>query len=91
VTDGRPIDPLPPAARRRYQFGVWVWFPAALLIGVVLGAVTGMLREETPGQPLPRVFFILMAAAVPIGMLLIVSLLRALLTRDSRHAGRRGG
>ena len=89
MSDRRASQPRPPTGRRRYQFGVWVWFPAALLVSVVMAAVAGMLRDDTADESLPRVFFILMAAAIPIGMLLLVSLLRLIFTRGPRRGRRR--
>jgi hypothetical protein len=62
--------------RRRFQFGLWVWFPVVLMVSVVLGALSGMLRADDSGGPLPKTFFILMAAAAPVGLLLLMSLLR---------------
>lgn len=74
--------------RRRFQFGLWIWFPAVLLASVVLGALSGMLRADTSGGPLPKTFFILMAAAAPVAMLVLMSLLRW--TAGSRRKNRNG-
>jgi hypothetical protein len=68
----------PPASRKWYQFGVWVWFPAALLVSLVMGALAGMIHGDRPGARVPRDFFILMAAALPLGMVVVMSLLRRL-------------
>ena len=75
LTDGEPSCDRPAAGRRRYQFGVWVWFPVALLASVVLGAVGGMLHADSLGGPLPRGSYVLLVAAIPIGMLVLTSLM----------------
>ncbi len=69
----------PPRQRPRwkwYQFGVWVWFPAALLVSLVMAAMAGMIHGDRFGGRLPRDFFILMAAALPLGVVIVMSLLR---------------
>jgi len=75
LTGGEPSGNRPATGRRRYQFGMWVWFPVALLASVVLGAVSGMLHADSLGGPLPRVSYVLLVAAIPIGMLVLTGLL----------------
>jgi hypothetical protein len=55
---------------------VWVWFPAALLVSLVMASLAGMIHGDRFGGRLPRDFFILMAAALPLGMVIVMSLLR---------------
>ena len=74
--DGGPPPPRQPPRWKWYQFGVWVWFPAALLISLVMAALAGMIHGDRFGGRVPRDFFILMAAALPLGMVIVMSLLR---------------
>jgi len=66
---------------------VWVWFPAALLVSLVMASLAGMIHGDRFGGRVPRDFFILMAAALPLGMVIVMSLLRRLSSaaRKRRH------
>jgi hypothetical protein len=55
------------------------------LVSLVMAALAGMIHGDRFGGRVPRDFFILMAAALPLGMVIVMSLLRWL-----SHAGRRG-
>ncbi len=87
--DAGPFAPRRPPRGKWYQFGVWVWFPAALLVSLVMAALAGMIHGDRFGGRVPRDFFILMAAALPLGMAIVMSILRWLSGAAKR--GRRGG
>jgi len=89
LTDGEPSCDRPAAGRRRYQFGVWVWFPVALLASVVLGAVSGMLHADSLGGPLSRGSYVLLIAAIPIGMVVLAGLMGLVLRGRSGRGPRR--
>ncbi len=74
--DSGRASPRQPPRWKWYQFGVWVWFPAALLVSLVRAALAGMIHGDRFGGRVPRDFFILMAAALPLGMVIVMSLLR---------------
>lgn len=86
-----PPKPQPPRSRKRFQFGVWVWFLAAFLVSAALAPVAGLMRA---GRPTPLVrdrFSLLLLAATPVAVLLIVSLLRAVTRRDKDGGAKHGG
>jgi hypothetical protein len=60
----------------------------ALLASVVLGAVSGMLHADSLSAPLSRGFYVLLVAAIPIGMLVLAGLV-GLVLRGKAGRGRR--
>jgi hypothetical protein len=51
---------------------------AILPISILAAAWAGMMGFGPGSSPLPRVFFVFMAAAAPIGLLVLISACRAL-------------
>ncbi len=84
----RPLDPTPPKdpapTRPRFQFGLRTLLLITVMVSVLSAALAGMLRGRFRA-PMPPGFFELMAAAAPVALLLVVSLIYS----AARHLGRR--
>jgi hypothetical protein len=70
--------------RRRFQFGLFSLLLLMLIVSVLAAALSGMLQLSDTS--LPRGFFVVMAVAAPMAVLVAVGLLRSV----SRLLGRRG-
>lgn len=81
-------SPEPPPARSRFQFGMWVWFPAVFLVSVVAMGVGGLLRAQDAGDPVAGLAYVLLLSATPVGLILLMGLFRAL-ARVARTTRRR--
>lgn len=81
----RPIERQPPHARRRFQFGVGKMLLAVLPISVLAAAWAGMMGLGADHPRLPRGFFVLMAAAAPMALMILISLAGALFKRAKRR------
>jgi hypothetical protein len=72
-----PEAELPDPKRPRFQFGLGTLFLLTALCSVLAAALAGMLRSRAGISPMPPGFFELMAAAAPVAVLILLSLLRA--------------
>ena len=74
-----PTEPSP--QRRPFQFGLGVLLLIMVLTSVLAAALGGMLRGQAGESPLPSGFFVLMAVAAPVAVLILLSLIRAIAKR----------
>jgi hypothetical protein len=74
-----------PADRRRFQFGMWVWFPAVFLVSVVAMALGGMLSSEVAGDPASGIWYVLLLSATPIGLIFLMGVFRGMARWVSRR------
>lgn len=73
-----PDAKAPEPPRRPFQFGLGTLFLITALCSVLAAALGGMLRSRwDPASPMPPGFFELMAAAAPVAVVILLSLLRA--------------
>jgi hypothetical protein len=72
-----PDAELPGPQRPRFQFGLATLFLVTALCSVLAAALAGMLRSRWGGPSMPPGFFELMAAAAPVAVVIVLSLLRA--------------
>jgi hypothetical protein len=74
-----------PHSRRRWQFGIGSLLLLTTLFSLLMGAFAGMIRPP-PGESLARSrFYLILAAAAPLGMLVVIGGCRALiLWREKR-------
>jgi hypothetical protein len=63
--------------RPRFQFGLGTLFLVTALCSVLAAALGGMLRSRAGFSGMPPGFFELMAAAAPVGVVIVLSLLRS--------------
>jgi hypothetical protein len=71
-------DPRDPHSRRRWQFGIGSLLLFTTLFSLLMGAFAGMIRTS-PGEPLAHGrLYLILAAAAPLGMLVVVGGSRAL-------------
>lgn len=75
----------PPPPRRPFQFGISTMLWITALVAVLCGALAGMCRERAGAFALPRGFFILMAIAAPVAIMIGVSLILSLRKRLNRR------
>jgi hypothetical protein len=78
-------DTRPQRPRRWYQFGLAAILLTTSLVAVLMSALAGLLRGDA-GR-MPPGFFIVMAIAAPMAVMIFLSLLRAV--TDRRKRGRR--
>lgn len=81
-------DPQPPRRRRRLQFGLGAMLLAVLPVSVLAAAWAGMMGLGADRPALPRGFYVLMAAAAPMGLVIAISVGRSAV-RLLRRARRR--
>lgn len=81
-----PVEPQPSRDRRRFQFSLRALFLLTILISILAAAWAGMVRAA---GPLPQRFYVLMAAAVPVILIILVGWLRATHRWLQRRRGRR--
>jgi len=62
---------------------------AMILFGVLVASLGGMVRQHAVGAPMPPGFFVLMAIAAPLGLMILLSLLRALWRWGKDDTGKR--
>ncbi|NQT16231.1 MAG: hypothetical protein HQ582_25965 [Planctomycetes bacterium] len=72
-------QPPPPNPRRRFQFGLATMLLAVLPISVLAAAWAGMMGLGAGNSPFPQGLYVLMAAAAPMGVMILVSVCRAVL------------
>lgn len=65
-----------PARRGRMQFGLGPLFLVTTIAAISAGGLAGMIRRPGSGA-LPPYFFVLLTAAVPVGLMIFFSLVRA--------------
>jgi hypothetical protein len=75
MDEHEPTTTRPP--RGRYQYSLASLLLLTALVSVLAAALGGMLRREYFDSPTPAVYFLMMAIAAPIGVMIVVSLLRA--------------
>ena len=73
---GQPPTPRPP---RRFQFGLRAMLLAMVPISVLAAAWAGMMGFGPDRSQTPRGVFVLMAAAAPVGLLILIGVCRAAL------------
>ncbi|MHC4181008.1 MAG: hypothetical protein ACYSWU_26210 [Planctomycetota bacterium] len=72
-----PDAKAPEPPRRPFQFGLGALLLATALCSVLAAALGGMLRTRWGLSSMPPGFFELMAAAAPVAMVILLSLLRS--------------
>ena len=72
----QPGPPRPKAPRGRYQFSLASLLMLMVLFSVLAAALGGMIRSTYGDSPLPVGYLVIMAIAAPMGVLIVVSLLR---------------
>ena len=83
-------DAEPDGPRRPFQFGLASLMLVTLLVSILAAALGGMLRSPgSGGVRLPPGFFLLMAAAAPLAVLILLSLLRTAARLRDRYRRRR--
>lgn len=75
----------PERPRKPFQFGLGTLLLLMLLCSVLSAALAGMLRDAEGRSSLPPGFFIFMAAAAPLGLMILMSLYRAIIRFRSRR------
>jgi ABC-type transport system involved in multi-copper enzyme maturation permease subunit len=73
MPDNKPPEPQPP----RFQFGMAVLFLLTALCSVLAAIFSGLLRNDNDAVGMPPGFFILMGAAAPVAILILLSLARS--------------
>ena len=71
--------PQPPRRRRRFQFGLRTMLLAAVPISILSAAWAGMMGLGAENSRFPPAFFVLLAAAAPVGVMILFSACRAVL------------
>ena len=78
-----------PPTRRRFQFSLATLLFLVLPVSILAGALAGMLQPGETGVRLPRSFFVILAVMTPVGLMIAVSLVRAVVAwlsgRDRRR------
>jgi len=72
MTDAEPSPP----PRRPFQFGLATLLLVTALFSILSASLAGMLRGSFDSS-MPPGFFILMAAAAPVGVAILISLFHA--------------
>jgi hypothetical protein len=75
----------PPAEGRRFQFGMWVWFPAAFLVSVVAMALGGILSSQDAEDPTSGIGYVLLLSALPVGLIFLMGMFRGIARWVSRR------
>ena len=76
MPEAAPVEPEPPR-RRRFQFGLATLLLAVLPISILSAAWAGMMGLGADNALLPQGFFVLMAAAAPMAVMILISLSRS--------------
>ena len=77
--------PDPSRRRRPSQFSLGTLFLVTAVFSVLAAALGGMIRRQPVGTPMPPGFFILLAAAAPLGLVVLLGLLHSLIGWISRY------
>ncbi|MFH1920418.1 MAG: hypothetical protein ABIP48_11100 [Planctomycetota bacterium] len=88
MSEPTPADPQGPRRRRRFQFGLGAMLLAAVPVSILSAAWAGMMGLGADNAFLPQGFFVLMAAAAPVAVMILFSVCRTLvrlLGGDSRR------
>ena len=72
-------EPQPPRPRRRFQFGLGTMLLAVLPVSILSAAWAGMMGFGAENSRFPQAFFVLLAAAAPMGVMVLISVCRAVL------------
>ena len=86
--ENEPSPPQPPRPKRRFQFGLGAMLLAAVPISILAAAWAGMMGLGAGNSQIPQGFFVLMAAAAPVGLMILIGVCRAvfqLLRRGRRR------
>jgi hypothetical protein len=67
----------PRGPKRRFQFGLAAMLLAAVPISILAAAWAGMMGLGAGNSQIPQGVFVLMAAAAPVGVMILVAALRA--------------
>lgn len=76
MTNDPPEQPRQPARRRRFQFGLGAMLLAALPVSILSAAWAGMMGLGARNSRLPQGFYVLMAAAAPMALMVLISVCR---------------
>jgi len=77
-------EPQPPP-KRPFQFGLASMLLIMVLFSVLAAALAGLLHRHQGRSTMPPGFFVLMAVAAPVGLMILASLFRAV----TRYLNRR--
>jgi len=75
MTDSRS----PPPPRRRVQFSLRSLLLLAVICSVSAATLAGMLGLQRSGVKFPPGFFVVMAAAAPLAVMVVLGLIRAMI------------
>jgi hypothetical protein len=75
MPDNGPPEHRPP----RFQFGLAALFLLTALCSVLAATLSGLLRDEESRASMPPGFFVLMGAAAPVAIVILLSLGRSAL------------
>ena len=87
-SENEPAEAPAPRPPRRFQFGLAAMLLAVVPISILAAAWAGMMGLGAGNSRLPRGFFVLMAAAAPVGVMILIAVCRAVF-RFLTGAGRR--
>jgi len=76
MSNSEPPESPPP--RRPFQFGLGTLLLITTLFAVLAAAFAGMLHRRAGRSSMPPGFFVLMAVAAPVAVLIVLSLVRAI-------------
>lgn len=82
-----PDAKTPEPPRRPFQFGLGTLFLVTALCSVLAAALGGMLHRSWGISSMPPGFFVSMAAAAPLAMMVLLSLLRSVVLWLKRRRG----
>ena len=70
-------EPPRPRSKRLFQFGLAAILLAAVPVSILAAAWAGMMGLGAGNSRLPQGFFVLMAAAAPVGVMILIGVCRA--------------
>jgi len=76
-------EPQPPQ-KRPFQFGLASMLLVMVLVSVLAASLAGLLHRHQGRSTMPPGFFVLMAVAAPMGLLILAALFRAV-TQYFKH------
>ncbi|HYW78304.1 MAG TPA: hypothetical protein VE890_01965 [Thermoguttaceae bacterium] len=74
-----------PPPKRPFQFGLASMLLVMVLFSVLAAALAGMLHRHQGRSTMQPGFFVLMAIAAPMGLMILASLLRAVMRYINRR------
>lgn len=64
--------------RRRWQYSIGTMLLIMIPFSVLAGALSGMIDPEKSGPQLPRAFYVVLAIAAPMGLMVALSVILVL-------------